>query len=77
MRQTGTSFTIQGYTNTIKKPIEHHSYNRIEENIEMLHKLNKGKLLELCEEYEIHKQRNNDNILNEKIISKSSQIYMT
>lgn len=54
---------------------EKHTYTNINENLKILHKMKKGKMMDRREEYAIYKERKNELILNEKINTKTNTIY--
>lgn len=58
---------------------ENHSYNNIENNLDILHVCNKGKLMDCLEEFHIYKAVKSEpnNILNEQVSFKSNIIYDT
>lgn len=54
---------------------EKHTYTDYNSNLTILHRIRKGQTLNRLEELEIYKNRNNNNLLNDKINTKTNKIY--
>lgn len=54
---------------------ENHKYTNINDNLQVLHRLEKGNLMNILEEMEIYKQRHNPLLLNDKINTKKNKIF--
>lgn len=54
---------------------EKHTYTNIDTNLKILHKMQKGKLMDRREEYAIYKEKKNNLLLNDKINTKTNKIY--
>lgn len=50
-----------------------HTFTGYEDNLKILHKINKGNMMDRLEEIEIYNNKNNQNILNDRI--KENDIY--
>jgi len=54
---------------------EKHKYTDFNNNLTILHKVKKGQNMDRLEELEIYKNKNNSNLLNDKINTKTNKIY--
>lgn len=54
---------------------ERHTFTNIETNLQILHTMPKSKSLDRREEYEIYRERNNQDMLNDKINTKTNKLY--
>ena len=54
---------------------EKHKYTDFNTNLTILHKVKKGQNMDRLEELEIYKNKNNSDLLNDKINTKTNKIY--
>jgi len=87
--QTGRSFrtrwrehlpknSAEQKSNYAEHLVQHgHSYSKIEDNLKILHKVNKSNSMSVLENYEIFKavKRDPDNVLNDKVDSQANSLF--
>lgn len=54
---------------------EKHSYTDIDTNLQIIQKMHKGRNMDRREEYEIYKERNNSELLNDKIFTRTNKLF--